>query len=104
MKMKNICRSSILLILVIAICLVSCTSSEDTVRVQRDVNTRNEIAAVEGQIRHIDQQIAELTQKRFLFRDEPLLVTDVDAKINKLKSEREMLVVKLTALYQSLNK
>ncbi len=118
MNMKTMCRQNILLIIAILIAtfISSCISS--------DTRTTDEIATVEGQIKNIDQQIAKLmVLKRSRISTarnddivEGILIDKVynkpideennriGAEIYKLSSQREILVAKLTSLYQSLNR
>lgn len=98
MKIKKVYRNvvlSICYILIIATFIISCDWT------QRDANTRKEIATVEEQIRQIDKKIADL-----IWLSQPAgpgsIVLNYNAEISQLKSEREMLIVKLTALYRSL--
>jgi len=129
--MKNVHRNivlSICYVLIMATFIVSCDWA------QRDANTRKEIVTVEEQIRQIDRQIAQRIAARqepesntehttvyvdnnrsyaqkmmddLMSSPRPIHFSDnniIDAEIHKLKSEREMLMVRLTALYRSLNK
>jgi hypothetical protein len=122
MNMKNICGNNnvFIIIILIAAFIFSCTSSE--------TKTGDEIVKIEGQISNIDQQIASLIASKksrsntvilherghfdFAGRlidqslNEPIdrRNNEIDTEIYKLKSQREMLVVNLAALRQSLNK
>lgn len=71
--------------------------------ISADQTRINDIATVKGQIRQIDDRIGQLIVLRGSSQN---LTTHsiLDADISKLKSEREMLMVKLTALHQPSNK
>ena len=118
MNIQTMCRPNILFIIAVLMTtfISSCISS--------DTRTREEITNIEGQIRNIDQQIAKLmVLKRSRIGTarnddivEGILIDKVfnkpideennriDAEISKLKSQREMLFARLTALYQTLNR
>ena len=114
--MKNVCRKSLLLVIAASMVTLAGSCANDSA-------TRNKIVSVEAQIRQIDQQIAQLIASRKGTSNTVHLAGDrivqrllaeqqdnfqasqtnqVEVEIDRLRSEPEMLVIRLNVLYQSL--